>query len=103
MAIKRGEREQFNQQLKAAAFTAWRLELTLSGLFGGQAQMTYTDYCEQMGLLTEEEKRRNEAIKKLQQLHNKQIAKEAEQRANDIMALDKAARARERGAKEKGG
>jgi hypothetical protein len=102
MAIKAGEREQFNQQLKAAAFTAWRFEIALSGLFGGQAQMTYTDYCEQMGLLTDEEKRRNDALKKLQQLHNKQVVKEAEQRANDIMALDKAARAREK-AQAKGG
>lgn len=90
--MRAAERDDFNKGLKTAAFTAWRMEIAISGLFGGQAKLSYPDYCEKMGLLTEKEIKQNAALKKLQQLHNKQIVKEAEQRANDIMAIDRAAR-----------
>jgi hypothetical protein len=74
----------------------------LSSLFGGQAKVSYPDYCEKMGLLTEKEIKQNAALKHLQRIQNRQIAAEAEQRANDIMALDRAARMKEK-EQQKGG
>ena len=101
-AMKKAERESFNQDLKAAAFTAWRFEIALSGLLGGQAKLSYTDYCEKMGLLTDQEIKRNQALKKLKKLHNKQVVEAAQKRVDDIIAADKARMARERAAKEGG-
>lgn len=86
--MKAAEREQFNQDLKAAAFTAWRVEIAISSLFGGQAKISFPDYAEKMGLLTQKEIAQNEALKKLQKLHNKQIADEASRRADEIMRID---------------
>jgi hypothetical protein len=97
--MKKAERESFNQDLKAAAFTAWRFEVSLGSLLGGQVKITFMDYCEKMGLLTDQEKKQNIALKRIQRLHNKQLVKDAEQRANDIMAIDKANRLKEQQAK----
>lgn len=103
--MKAAERQEFNEQLKAAAFTAWRIELAISSLFGGQAKISFPDYAEKMGLLTEKEIRQNEALKELRKIHNKQIAEEASRRADEIMRIDmeNMRRERERQEAEKGG
>lgn len=87
-AIKAGEREVFNQQLKASAFTAWRVEVALSSLLGGQAKINFVDYCEKMGLLTEKEIKQNAALKKIQEAQNRLLVKEASARADEIMRID---------------
>jgi hypothetical protein len=87
--MKKAERGEFNNSLKAAAFTAWRFEIVLSGLFGGQGNMTFTDYAERMGLLTEEEKKQNAALKKLEKLTQKHQVAAAIARADEIAEMDR--------------
>ena len=101
-AIKAAERKEFNEQLKAAAFTSWRFEMTLSNMLGGKAKVTYPDYCEAHGLLTEKEIKQNAAMKQLQKIQNKYIVEEATRRADEIMRIDKENRAKAKAQKEGG-
>lgn len=87
-AIKKGERLDFQKQMKAAAFTSYRVEMAISGIMGGSSKATYTDYLEAHNLLTAEERERNRLTKKLRKLQNKQKAKEGERAAAEIMAAD---------------
>lgn len=87
--MKKAERQSFTNDLKAAAFTAWRMELALSGLFGGQAKISFIDYCERMGLLTQQEKDHNAALKMMQRLADKQTVKAAAANADEIMKRDR--------------
>lgn len=88
-AIKKSERKQFNEQLKAAAFTAWRFEVTIAGaLGGGKNKVSFPDYLEAHNLLSEEEIRQNKALKTLKQIQNKQKVKEGMKKAADIMEWD---------------
>lgn len=102
-AIKKAERDIFNRELKAAAFTAWRLELTISGLFGGQAKISYSDYLEKMGLLNEEERQQKEVYKKMQKAFNKIKQAAAMANIDAIIAADKAAQAEKKAAENGGG
>lgn len=88
-AIQKEIRDNQNKDLKAAAFTSWRIESTLIGMFG-QSGPRYMDYLEANGLLTEQEKEQNKTIKIMQKLIDKQNAKAGKIRADNIMEMDPA-------------
>lgn len=87
-AIRRSEQLEFQNQMKAAAFTAYRVEMTITGMMGGGSKATYTDYLDAHNLLSDDERRQNELMKSLRKLGNRQKARAGERAAADIMAMD---------------
>lgn len=85
MTVSIHERER--QELKAAAFTSWRVESAINGIMGQNESKTYLDYLEGMGLLGEDEKRQNDEAKKLRKEEHRRKIDEA---ADDIDAIMKA-------------
>lgn len=93
-AMKKAEEKELLNQYKAAAFTAWRIETTLSDIVNSIAgekvkQPEFNDYLDVNRLMTPYERKQWQGIKKLRKKMEEREAKRKHDFANVIMMADK--------------
>lgn len=93
-AMKKAEEKEQLNQYKAAAFTAWRIETTLSEIVNAMVkekvkQPEFEDYLDANNLLTPYESKRWKGIKKLRKRMEEREARKKHDFANVIMLADK--------------
>lgn len=81
--------------MKQSAFTGWQFYTLLDGMLGGnkdKKSMNYMEYSERLGLLSDQEKEHLALFKQMEKIRQKQEAKDAINRAANIVEMDRASR-----------
>lgn len=92
-AAREKEKEDFNKQMKAAAFMGWQQYTLIHGMTNQKENpMSFLEYSDTLGILTKQEKDYLKLYKQMETLQQKEQAKKNIEKATNIIQMDRANR-----------